>query len=189
MLSPPDAAVDTAGAATGARVVAFCIDALPVGALAVLAWTVEVAATAALADRSSLLAPGAGDESVLVVIAVVSWGLLVGGAVAYRAGLHAVAGQTAGKRLVDLVVADADGGPCTPRAAAVRTTVLLAPAPLVALLELLGGFGGAAVGAALAAGWVAVEFAVALVDDRGRRLGDRAAGTVVAREAVAARRS
>lgn len=84
-------------------------------------------------------------------------GLLAG---PYHVLLEGTTGQTPGKRLLDVAVVRDDGSPCTYRAAAIRT--------LFRFVD-----------------WVPVAYAAGLVsmliDDRHRRLGDRAAGTVVVR--------
>lgn len=89
-------------------------------------------------------------------------GLAVAGLVAgpYHVLLEGATGQTPGKRLLGLAVVRADGEPCTYRAAAVRT--------LFRFVD-----------------WLPVAYATGLasmvLDGRHRRLGDRAAGTVVVR--------
>lgn len=193
MPTRPDPAMETAGEGFGIRALAFGIDAVALSVGGALAWGLDVGLSAAAVGGANAGGLLSGSRSVagtaaLVGVWLVSWGAFAGIAVAYLGGTHALVGQTLGKRMVDLVVAAEDGGPCTARAAAVRSSVLLAPLPIAALLELLVGFVGGVVGVGLLAGWALVEFGVAVTDDAGRRLGDRVADTVVVREAIAAKR-
>lgn len=89
-------------------------------------------------------------------------GFVVAGALAgpYHVLLEGGVGQTAGKRLFGVAVVRADGEPCTYRAALTRT--------LYRFVD-----------------WLPAAYGVGLLsmvlDGRNRRLGDRAAGTVVVR--------
>lgn len=184
MLTRPDPAMDSLGEGLAGRTVAFGVDAAVVGALWAVPWGGGTALRAALDGGLSLL--GGRVTTTGVAIWLAAWLLAAALAGGYLAATHAVVGQTLGKRLTDLVVAHGDGAPCDWRAAGLRTGVLLAPAPVVALLDLLWGVEGALAGAALVVAWLAVEAVALALDDAGRRLGDRVADTVVVREATAA---
>lgn len=183
MVTRPEPAMDSRGEALLARVVAFAIDALVVGTLWALLWGGGVAIRASV-DGSLALLDG-GGSTVGVAVWAVTWLAVTGVAFLYFAWPLAVAGQSLGKRMSDLVVVTDGGDPCRWRAAGVRTGVLLAPAPLLALLTLALGALGAVVGGGLVVAWLVVELLVALLDDDHRRLGDRLAGTVVVRESLA----
>jgi uncharacterized RDD family membrane protein YckC len=83
---------------------------------------------------------------------VVQWG--------YAAGLELAYGRTLGKRVAGIRVVQQNGLPITPAQAAIRNLVRIVD--MLPVLYLTGG-------------------ACALIDARGRRLGDLAAGTVVVR--------
>lgn len=120
------------------RIVAFLVDAVVVASAA---W---VAAGRVVRSRGWRLLT-AGGASVL-------------GGLGYHVVLEGRFGRTVGKAVTGVVVARADGRPCTYTAAAVRTGFRLVDW--------------------LPAGYL-LGFAVMALTDRERRLGDLAAGTVV----------
>lgn len=182
MITRPTPAMETRGDALGARAVAFGVDAAVVSAVWATIWLVGTAVRGSVVGDLSLL--GGAVDPVGVGVWLFTWLAAAGFAAAYFVTGHAIAGQTPGKRLADVVVVTVDGEPCDWRTAALRTGVLLAPAPVVALLDLLLGTPGAALGVVLVVTWLLVESAALALDDGHRRLGDRVAGTVVVAESL-----
>lgn len=189
MVSRPDPAMDTVGEALPSRLVAAGIDAVAVVLLCGTLWLVGVTVRFVVDDQLALLGGGPlahGGVSVAgVAIWALTWVAVLGAAGAYYAGGYALLGQSIGQRMVDVVVVTTDGGPCDGEAALLRAGVRLAPVPVAAVLALLFGGMGVAVGVALLGAWYVVDLVAVLVDDAGRSLGDRLAGTVVAEEALA----
>lgn len=175
--------MDTLGEALGPRLVAFGIDAAIVGTLWAIVWFAGGAVRASAGGGMALL--DGGVSAVGAAVWLLTWLAVVVLVATYFAAGHAVAGQSLGKRMTDVVVVGTDGEPCDWRAAGVRTAVLLAPAPVVAALDLLLGFQGAVLGAVLVLAWLLVELVALVVDDDHRRVGDRLADTVVVAESLA----
>lgn len=93
-----------------------------------------------------------GSMSVMIVLSVVIFFV-------YFIGLEGKYGQTAGKRLLNIVVVHEDGSPCTMTSSAIRN-----------VLRVIDGFMSYLLG-----------LVVILLTDRSQRIGDLAGGTVVVR--------
>lgn len=175
--------------ASSDRVIAYLLDfaLLSIGAFAL--WIVSVAITMATSfgttmGMSAMDASGPPTGSILATMAVsiaingVLW-LLIGAMLVWYFIYYAEDGQTFGKRSQDVAVVDANGGAPSKRQRLIRTAVLLAPFPLMALFGALLGGVGFVVALFLMAVWLGVEALVLFVSDGGQRLGDHAAGTYV----------
>lgn len=183
--------MDTVGEVLLPRALAGGIDALFVGIACGLVWVTGVAVRFAVDGELAVLGAGPGPTGGVTLAGAVVWALtwvaVLGVAGGYLVAGYALAGQSLGQRLVDLVVVTETGEPLDAGAATLRAGVRLAPIPVVAVLALLLGFTGAFVGVAVVGAWLLVDLVAVLADGAGRSLGDRLAGTVVAREALAAR--
>ncbi|WP_053947615.1 RDD family protein [Halolamina sediminis] len=135
----------------GQRVGAFLLDALLIGAVfGILSGLVVALAFVVVADPTSTLAVG-------TVVAVLQSFTVVAG-LAYFVYTEGAYGQTLGKRAVGLVVVDEDGEPIGHADALVRNVLRIVDA--LPAFFLLGS-------------------ALIVLTERGQRVGDLAAGTVV----------
>lgn len=172
------------------RVVAFLIDFALLSVLSVGLWfvffvlrTLVGVGSMAAADSPS---PGVslGASLLSIVLGLTLWVVLVALVGGYFTLMLQLKGQTLGMRLLDVVVVSEDGDTVTQKQALVRTAVLLAPMPLMALSAVFIPLFGFLLALCLMAGWLLVEAAVLFTDDDAQRLGDRFAGTLVVEESV-----
>lgn len=175
--------------ALSGRLAAYLIDFGLLSAVAVVLWFVSWIVTTVLvvgaAGSGSDAAFAAGTFAGLIMNLFL-WPVIGVIVLGYFTYLDGSAGGTLGKRVMDVVVAGQDGSPASMRDAGIRTVVLMVPFPLMALLGIVLGAFGFVVDLFLMFGWLAVEAAVLFVSDDHRRLGDRAAGTVVLKRASTA---
>lgn len=88
-------------------------------------------------------------------------------------------GQTLGMMATDVTVRGESGAACTQSQAIKRTGALLAPLPLMALCAVFIPLVGLPIALFMMVGWLLLEAALLVTDDRAQRLGDRVANTVV----------
>lgn len=187
-MTAPQPAMDTADEGVADRLVAYLVDFALLTVVAFAIWLLFVVVALVI---GAVLGSTAGPDSGAGVLATGAVGLLFGLAtwVAIAAAVGGyftymdADGQTFGKRLREVVVVTADGEPAGTRETAIRTAVLLAPLPVMALLQVFLSFVGFFLALGLMAGWLAVEAAALGLTEDHRRLGDRAAGTVVVKTA------
>lgn len=172
-----------ASEAVGSRVGAYLVDFTLLAVVSFGLYLVTFLASGLLG--AAIGASGGGSDGAMLAASAVGtvvffamW-VVIGAVVFGYFALLDAAGGTLGKRLVGMSVVTADGSPATRRDAAVRTAVLMAPFPVMALLgTFLGGI-GFFFGLFLMAGWLLVEAGAMTLDDGGQRFGDRVAETYV----------
>ncbi len=182
--------VERAAEAKSDRLVAYLLDfgLLSAGAfglwivsfVANTAITVGTMSAASATDPSSPFAGGSALAGTLVGFAVSAllW-LAIGGLLVWYFVYYADDGQTVGKRSQDVAVVDADGDVPSMRQRLIRTAVLLAPFPFMAVLGTLLSFVGFVFALFLMIGWLVVEALALFLSDDARRIGDHLAGTYV----------
>lgn len=184
--------VERAAEAKSDRLVAYLLDfgLLSAGAfglwivsfVANTAITVGTMSTASATDPSSPFAGGSFLAGTLVGFAVSAllW-IAIGGLLVWYFVYYADDGQTVGKRSQDVAVVDADGDVPSVRQRLIRTGVLLAPFPFMAILGTLPLLSiiGFVFALFLMVGWLVVEALALFLSDDARRIGDHLAGTYV----------
>lgn len=169
-----DQTPETVEGSFGRRAGAFAVDLFLTGSVMIGLWLLF------LLLQLTLLGP---EDDILGAFAIsirgVSWVLLAVVVGTYFVAFDSQFGGTIGKRAMGLTVASTRGESIGVGRAGIRTAVLMAPLPLVALLEMFLWILGLPVGILVWIGWVVAEGAVARFTDRHRRLGDLVAGTVV----------
>jgi uncharacterized RDD family membrane protein YckC len=172
---------EATGEALPGRAGAFVIDFLLAGAASVVVWLVVTGVQlGAIRVLGGFL--GVSDEVGLVITGLfqfVKWGGILAVVAGYFAYTTLQDGQTFGKRYTDVTVVDEDGGPPERRAVYVRTAILLATMPILALLSAVLTLWGVPVGLVFVAGWLLVETGAMLLTDEHTRIGDHFAGTRV----------
>lgn len=174
--------------ATSDRLVAYLIDFALLSVGAFVLWLVSFAInmTLSFGAMSGMSATDAsmGSGSLMatalisVVINGVLW-LLIGALLVWYFVYYADSGQTFGKQSQDVAVVAENGSAPSKRQRLMRTGILLAPFPLMALLgAFLGGI-GFVLAVFIMAVWLVVEAVVMFASDSGQRLGDRVADTFV----------
>lgn len=175
--------------ATSERLVAYLIDFALLSAGAFVLWLLSLAInmTLSFGAMSSMSTTGASSMGsgpfmatalISVVVNGVLW-LLIGALLVWYFVYYADGGQTFGKRSQDVAVVDEGGAAPSKRQRWVRTAILLAPFPLMALLgAVLGGL-GFVLAVFIMAVWLVIEAVVMFASDDGQRLGDRVANTYV----------
>lgn len=175
--------------ATSDRLVAYLIDFGLLSAAAFGLWIVSAVVSSALSfgagmgmDAADPSAIGSGAFLASAAISIVINGLLwiaIGAVLVWYFVYYADDGQTFGKRSQDVAVVGEDGSGPTKRQRWIRTGILLAPFPVMALLGAFLGGVGFFFSLFLMAAWLVVEAAVMFVSDDGQRIGDRFADTYV----------
>lgn len=175
--------------ATSDRLVAYLIDFALVGAVAFVLWAVAAVVSSVISvgamsemDPGSASAVGGSSFLAATLISIVIYAFLwlaIGAVLVWYFVYYADDGQTFGKRSQDVAVVSDDGGAPSKRQRWIRTGILIAPFPLMALLgTLLQGL-GFVFAAFIMAVWLAIEAAVMFASDDGQRIGDRVANTYV----------
>lgn len=182
-------AMDTADQAVSDRLVAYLIDFVLLSVLAFVVWLVGIGIQMMILGASNSMEAGGGGAMAAglgaIVVRLGVWTVIGGSVFGYFAYLDAD-GQTVGKRVADVVVANTDGSPAGRKSAAVRTAVLLAPLPVIAGASTLLSWVGFLLTFWLTFVWLAVEAVVLYVSDDHQRIGDRLAGTMVVKTTSAA---
>lgn len=180
--------MDTADEAVADRLVGYLVDFALLSAAAFAIWLLFAVVAVVVRATTGSGTGTPGNASILetnavgLLLGLTMWALVGAVVVGYFTAMDADGG-TLGKRLREVVVVTEDGDPAGAKETAVRTAVLLAPLPVMALLQVFLSLVGFVLALGVMAGWLAVEAgALALADDN-RRLGDRAAGTVVVKTA------
>lgn len=173
--------------ATTDRLVSYLIDFVLLAAVAFGLWLVggvlNAGASAAISVLAADVVPEYSTELVMVGglvdvgITLGVWVVLGATLLAYFTYLDAGEG-TFGKRFNDLEVVTEDGSPLTKRETAIRTAILLAPLPVMALADAFLPL-GFTLALFMMGGWLVIEAAMMHVNDGGQRIGDQVAGTVV----------
>lgn len=181
----------------GDRLGAYLVDFLLLTVVTALVWFVftvvrtlvgiggRVAAEAGSAGPAAAgpseggLAALVGASLLQVLLGFVQWAVIGLALAGYFVLLQEGDGQTLGKRLTDVAVVSADGSAADRSQLVKRTAVLLAPLPLMAVSAVIVPIVGLPIALALMTGWLGLEALLMAVDDEGRRLGDRFAGTRV----------
>lgn len=174
---------------TSDRFVAYLIDFALLSAVTFVLWIVLFGITAVLAIGSIAAAPGSSTSPMAgemfatatlvgTVLNVVLW-IVIGVLLVWYFAYYADDGQTIGKRSQDVSVVDENGDVPSKRQRLIRTAVLLAPFPLMALVGGVLGALGFVVALFFMVVWLVVEAVVLFVSDDARRLGDNAADTYV----------
>lgn len=175
--------------ATSDRLVAYLIDFALLSAAAFVLWIVAAVVSSVLSFGAGMGMDAAGPSAVTsgsllatMAVSVVVYGVLwlaIGAILVWYFVYYADDGQTFGKRSQDVAVVSDDGAAPSKRQRWIRTGILLAPFPLMALLgAFLQGL-GFVFAAFIMAVWLVIEAAVMFVSDDGQRIGDRVANTYV----------
>lgn len=171
------------------RLVAYLIDfgLLSIGAFALWVVSFVINMTLSFGAMSGVSSPGASSISsgsfmatalIGILVNGVLW-LLIGALLVWYFAYYADDGQTFGKRSQDVTVVDGDDGAPSKRQRLIRTGILLAPFPLMAILgAFLGGI-GFVLAVFIMAAWLVIEAVVVFASDSGQRIGDRVADTYV----------
>lgn len=175
------------------RIVAFVIDFTLLAVASAFVWLVfsVIEAVIGLGGMVAAGSPGASDgvmagvTAVSLLLTLAMWVVIGALLLAYFGFLAAEGRQTLGMRMIDVEVVDADGGPVSVQQGFLRAAVLLAPLPLMALLDAVVPL-GFLLALVVMAGWLLVELAVMAVSADHQRLGDRLADTYVVEDDLTA---
>lgn len=175
------------------RIVAFVIDFTLLAVASAFVWLVfsVIEAVIGLGGMVAAGSPGASDgvmagvTAVSLLLTLAMWVVISALLLAYFGFLAAEGRQTLGMRMIDVEVVDADGGPVSVQQGFLRAAVLLAPLPLMALLDAVVPL-GFLLALVVMAGWLLVELAVMAVSADHQRLGDRLADTYVVEDDLTA---
>jgi len=176
------------------RIVAFLIDFTLLAVASAFVWLVfsVIEAVIGLGGMVAAGSPGASDgvmagvSALAVLVTLAMWVVIAAVLLAYFGFLAAEGRQTLGMRMIDVEVVDAEGDPVSLRQGFLRAAVLLAPLPLMALLDAVVPL-GFLLALVVMAGWLLVELAVMAVSADHQRLGDRLADTYVVEDDLTTR--
>jgi len=175
--------------ATSDRLVAYLVDFALLSGAAFLLWIVSAVVSSVLSFGAGMGLESAGPSAVSsgsflataaisIVVNGVLW-LAIGAVLVWYFVYDADDGQTFGKRSQDVAVVGEDGSGPTKRQRWIRTGILLAPFPFMALLGAFLGGVGFFLALFIMAAWLVVEAVVMFASDDGQRIGDRVADTYV----------